>query len=118
MITAEGRSPEDVVYDELLKDDGHRLLLLALGNYEEGSLDWCEPMLESDDVVLGLGDGGAHYGMICDAAVRSGIQLHHPAPNACGIELLVPGAIQRIGEVDALAVPADFHHLRAAAERS
>jgi N-acyl-D-amino-acid deacylase len=73
---AEGRSPEDVVYDELLKDDGHRLLLLAIGNYEEGSLDWCETMLDSDNVVLGLGDGGAHYGMICDASFTTFALTH------------------------------------------
>ncbi len=73
---AEGRSPEDVVYEELLKDDGHRLLLLTMGNYEEGSLDWCEPMLDSDNVVLGLGDGGAHYGMICDASFTTFALTH------------------------------------------
>ena len=73
---AEGRSPEDVVYDELLKDDGHRLLLLTIGNYEEVSLDWCEAMLGSDDVVLGLGDGGAHYGMICDASFTTFALTH------------------------------------------
>jgi N-acyl-D-aspartate/D-glutamate deacylase len=72
----EGRSPEDVVYDELLKDDGHRLLLLTIGNYEEVSLDWCEAMLASDDVVLGLGDGGAHYGMICDASFTTFALTH------------------------------------------
>ena len=65
---AQGRPPDEVAYDELLKEDGNSLLMLTLGNYEEGSLDWMEPMLGSDNVVLGLGDGGAHYGMICDAS--------------------------------------------------
>ena len=73
---SEGRTPENVVYDELLKDDGHRLLLLTIGNYEEVSLDWCEAMLASDDVVLGLGDGGAHYGMICDASFTTFALTH------------------------------------------
>jgi N-acyl-D-aspartate/D-glutamate deacylase len=73
---AEGRTPEDVVYDELLADDGHRLLLLAIGNYEEVSLNWCEAMLASDDVVLGLGDGGAHYGMICGASFTTFALTH------------------------------------------
>jgi N-acyl-D-aspartate/D-glutamate deacylase len=68
MAAAQGRAPEEVAYDELLKDDGQGLLLLGIGNYEDCSLDWMEDMFESDNVVLGLGDGGAHYGMICDAS--------------------------------------------------
>jgi N-acyl-D-aspartate/D-glutamate deacylase len=73
---AEGRAPEEIVYDQLLKDDGHNLMLLTIGNYEEGSLDWCEAMLDSDNVVLGLGDGGAHYGMICDASFTTYALTH------------------------------------------
>ena len=42
--------------------------MLTIGNYETGSLDWMEEMFGSGNVVLGLGDGGAHYGMICDAS--------------------------------------------------
>jgi N-acyl-D-amino-acid deacylase len=68
LAAAQGRRPEEVAYDELLKEDGQALLLLTLGNYEECSLDWMECALDSDNVVLGLGDGGAHYGMICDAS--------------------------------------------------
>ena len=65
---AQGRTPGEVAYDELLKEDGKSLLMLTIGNYETGSLDWMEEMLGSGNVVLGLGDGGAHYGMICDAS--------------------------------------------------
>lgn len=68
MAQAQGRDPGEVAYDELLKEDGRALLMLTLGNYEECSLDWMEGMLGSRNVVLGLGDGGAHYGMICDAS--------------------------------------------------
>lgn len=71
IAAAQGRLPEEVAYDELLEDNGQALLLLALGNYEECSLDWMETALDSDNVVLGLGDGGAHYGMICDASYSS-----------------------------------------------
>lgn len=71
MAAAQGRTPEEVAYDELLKEDGQALLLLAIGNYEECSLDWMETALDSDNIVLGLGDGGAHYGMICDASYSS-----------------------------------------------
>ena len=68
IAAAEGRTPEEVAYDELLKDEGQAMLLLGIGNYEDCNLDWMEEMFASDNVVLGLGDGGAHYGMICDAS--------------------------------------------------
>ena len=68
LARAQGRTPGEVAYDELLKEDGKSLLMLTIGNYETGSLDWMEEMLGSGNVVLGLGDGGAHYGMICDAS--------------------------------------------------
>ncbi len=35
---------------------------------ENNSLDTVGKLLHREDVVLGLGDGGAHYGMICDAS--------------------------------------------------
>lgn len=62
------RTAPEVAYDFLLEEGGQSLMLLTLGNYEDGNLDWMEPMLESGNVVLGLGDGGAHYGMITDAS--------------------------------------------------
>src|ERR1700732_108936 len=46
------------------------------------------------------------------------IQLHHPALDAVRIELRVNGAVERVGEIDALAVAADLHHLRPAAQRA
>src|SRR5688572_27060436 len=52
-----------------------------------------------------------------DAALWTRIQLHHPATDPFGIELLVPGTIQGIGEVNAPAITADFHHLWPAIER-
>src|SRR3990170_5600773 len=45
------------------------------------------------------------------------IHLHHPAPDTVGVELLVPRRVEPVGEVEALAVAADFHHLRAAVQR-
>ena len=45
------------------------------------------------------------------------INLRHPSADPVRIELLVPGAIERVGEVDPPPVAADFHHLRAAVQR-
>jgi N-acyl-D-amino-acid deacylase len=68
LARSRGCTPGEVAYDELLKEEGKSLLMLTIGNYESGSLDWMEEMFGSGNVVLGLGDGGAHYGMICDAS--------------------------------------------------
>jgi N-acyl-D-aspartate/D-glutamate deacylase len=56
-----------VVYDMLLEDDGHALLLQTLANYEDGNLDVVHALLTHPNSVPALGDGGAHYGMICDS---------------------------------------------------
>lgn len=65
---AAGISPEEYVYDLLLEDGGETLLLTTIGNYADYNLDFINEMLRDPNVVIGLGDGGAHYGMICDAS--------------------------------------------------
>ncbi|MGK2866567.1 MAG: amidohydrolase family protein, partial [Mycobacterium sp.] len=42
----------------------------------DGSLDTVAELIRRDDVVLGLGDGGAHYGMICDASFPTYMLTH------------------------------------------
>ena len=44
------------------------------------------------------------------------IDLCHPSANAVRVELVVPGAIERIGDVNAAPVAAQLHHLRAAVQ--
>ena len=61
-----GRHPGELAYDLLLENDGRGLLLAALANYGYGSLDPIHALITDPNSVLGLGDGGAHYGMICD----------------------------------------------------
>jgi N-acyl-D-aspartate/D-glutamate deacylase len=63
-----GREPLDVAYDLLLEDDGHGLLYVPLLNYGDGNLDAAGEMLADPHSVVGLGDGGAHVGTICDAS--------------------------------------------------
>jgi N-acyl-D-aspartate/D-glutamate deacylase len=65
---ARGVAPLEEAYDRLLDDDGHAMLLGAMANFTDNSLDTVGDLIRRDDVVLGLGDGGAHYGMICDSS--------------------------------------------------
>ena len=45
-----------------------RVLYLPFLNYADGNLDAVGEMLAHPNTVLGLGDGGAHVGTICDAS--------------------------------------------------
>ena len=65
---AQGVSPDAVAYDLLLEDKGRALLLQTIANYVEGDLEAVRDMLTAPHTVPALGDGGAHYGMICDAS--------------------------------------------------
>jgi N-acyl-D-aspartate/D-glutamate deacylase len=64
----EGRAPLDLAYDVMLKDGGRGFLYRPFLNYDDGNLDAAGEMLAHDHTVVGLGDGGAHVGTICDAS--------------------------------------------------
>ncbi|MCW1959174.1 MAG: amidohydrolase family protein [Mycobacterium sp.] len=81
---ARGVSPLEEAYDRLLDDDGQAMMLVALANFENNSLDTVGQLIRRDDVVLGLGDGGAHYGMICDASYPTFVLAHWARDRASG----------------------------------
>ena len=97
---ARGVSPLDEAYDRLLDDDGHAMMLVALANFENNSLDTVGELIRRDDVVLGLGDGGAHYGMICDASYPTFVLAHWARDRASG-RLSVAEAVRQMTSVPA-----------------
>lgn len=97
---ARGVSPLEEVYDRLLDDDGHAILLVTLANFRDGTLDTVAELIRRDDVVLGLGDGGAHYGMICDASFPTYMLTHWSRDRATG-RLSVAEAVRELTSVPA-----------------
>ncbi|MGK2902446.1 MAG: N-acyl-D-amino-acid deacylase family protein [Mycobacterium sp.] len=93
-------SPLEEAYDRLLDDDGHAMLLVTLANFRDHSLDTVAELIQRDDVVLGLGDGGAHYGMICDASFPTYMLTHWVRDRASG-RLPLPRVIQELTSVPA-----------------
>lgn len=47
---------------------GTGFLYLPVINYMDGNLDFTRGLLDDDDTLVSLSDGGAHCGTICDAA--------------------------------------------------
>ena len=97
---AKGVNPMEEAYDRLLDDDGRAMLLVATSNLQDNSLDIVGELLRRDDVVLGLGDGGAHYGMICDASYPTFLLAHWARDRASG-RFSVPEAVRELTSVPA-----------------
>jgi N-acyl-D-aspartate/D-glutamate deacylase len=63
-----GIDPLELMYDRLLEERGGNSFFVAIGNFRNGTLDDVRRMFDHDRLVLGLGDGGAHYGFLSDAS--------------------------------------------------
>ena len=72
----EGRAPEELAYDILLKDEGRGMIQQPFSNYFDGNLDAVREMLTHPYTLPGLGDGGAHVGSICDSSFTSTLLQH------------------------------------------
>ena len=71
-----GVAPEVVAYEWLLEDGGRALLYRPLLNYANYNLDATHEMLQHPHVVPGLGDGGAHVGLISDGSFPTFLISH------------------------------------------
>jgi N-acyl-D-aspartate/D-glutamate deacylase len=63
-----GVTPLELAYDLLVSGDGRTILFHPGANYTDASDANMASMLRHDHTVMALGDGGAHYGLICDAS--------------------------------------------------
>ncbi|HZQ88220.1 MAG TPA: amidohydrolase family protein [Acidimicrobiales bacterium] len=72
----EGRTPEDVVLDWLLEREGKALLFAPLASYVDFDHNALMEMMTNPGTVLGLSDGGAHCGLICDASMPTFLLTH------------------------------------------
>ena len=76
LASAKGVSGDEFAYDLLMENDGTDFIYLPLLNYADGNLDFVKGLLERDDAVISLSDGGAHCGTICDAASPTFLLQH------------------------------------------
>lgn len=102
--THQGRTPEEVAYDVMMQDDGRGILYLPVTNYAAGNLDIVREMIADPNTLLGLGDGGAHVGIMCDATATSYTLTHWTRDRARGGLFPVAWAIKRLAADNAHAI--------------
>src|SRR5690606_38573229 len=76
LARARGVEPAEVALDMLLERDGRELIFMPAFNYAAGDLSDVEKMLAHPNAILGLSDGGAHCGLICDSSTPTFMLAH------------------------------------------
>ena len=66
---AAGIDPAELVYDILAAEDA--VIYVPAANFSGNSMDAIRQMLAHPASILGLGDGGAHCGLLCDASMTT-----------------------------------------------
>ncbi len=63
----QGKTAFEIAYDVLV--DGSGVIYYPAANFRDNSIEPIRAMLDHEATTFGLGDGGAHCGMICDASL-------------------------------------------------
>ncbi|HEX4860363.1 MAG TPA: amidohydrolase family protein [Rhizomicrobium sp.] len=80
----QGIDPAELAYDLLLGDEGRAFLFSPFANYANYNLDCCGEMIAHPDTLMGLGDGGAHVGIISDGSYPTYLLTHWGRDRAHG----------------------------------
>jgi N-acyl-D-aspartate/D-glutamate deacylase len=100
----QGRDPQQVVYDWLLENDGTTILYRPLSNYSYGNLDTVGDMIGHPNTIIGLGDGGAHVGVLTDASAITYMLTHWTRDRSRGPRQSVEWAVRRLTRDSARAL--------------
>jgi N-acyl-D-aspartate/D-glutamate deacylase len=92
----ERREPEAVLYDLMLRHDGRELLFYPILNYAGCTAEPLREMILHPRSVLGLGDGGAHCGIVCDASMTTFMLTHWVRDRRRGPRIALETAVQAL----------------------
>lgn len=87
-----GKSAREICYDMMLARDGKGVIYHPSGGYEKYNLDYINRLMNTDAILLGVSDAGAHCGMISDASQGTFMLTHWCRDRAKGtlpIELII-----------------------------
>jgi hypothetical protein len=89
-----GVSPLEVMYDLMLEQNGRALLMAAINNYADCSLDGVYDMLTHPASVIGLSDAGAHCGLLVDASMPTMLLTHWVRDRTRGPRITLEAAVR------------------------
>jgi N-acyl-D-aspartate/D-glutamate deacylase len=99
-----GKKPEELAYDLLLENGGKRILYRPLSNYAHGDLESVREMITHPNTLIGLGDGGAHVGVLADASSITYLLTHWTRDRTRGPKFSLPWAVKRLTRDNAEAI--------------
>lgn len=90
-----GKSAAELTYELLLERNGREMLYVPFSNYAAYNLDAVREMMTDTTTTLGLSDGGAHCGLICDASMPTYLLTHWVRDRSRGEKLPVEFVVKR-----------------------
>jgi N-acyl-D-amino-acid deacylase len=82
-----GCEPIEVAYEWLMEEDADAKLYFPLFNYVDGNLDALRELHQHPRTRMGLSDGGAHCGAICDGGMPTFMLTHWGRDRENGLPL-------------------------------
>lgn len=90
-----GMEPKELAYNCMLEADGESMLYFPLFNYSDGNLDLLHTLHTHPRIRMGLSDGGAHCGAICDAGMPTFMLTHWTRDRQRGERMSLEWVIHR-----------------------
>jgi N-acyl-D-aspartate/D-glutamate deacylase len=96
LASAAGKTPEAYIYDHYAEGDGSNTDATLSINYVGDSLDNVHTLLTKPNVISGLGDGGAHLKLVCDASAPTFLLSFWGRDRTRGARLPVESLVRKL----------------------
>ena len=95
MSARTGVAPLEIIYDLMMEKDGKAILYYPSFNYSYENLDHLHQLLQHDNTVNSLSDGGAHCGYICDVSMPTFMLSYWTRDRTRGPQLPLEWVVKR-----------------------
>ena len=99
-----GMPPAELAWEWMMEQGGRAILNRPIINYADGDLEAVRTMVEHPQTLMGLGDGGAHVGIICDASSTTHMLSYWTRDRTRGPKLPLAFAVKRLTRDNAMAL--------------